>query len=241
MIHKNFLNYIKTFIVRLHIRFLIIVFWALFLVGFILLSYVSLVFVEDRSLSIYMWADKIDESMLQKFEKETGIKIYANYYESNEELVTKLEIGKDLHCDIIIPSEYIIQPLISGGFLKPIETHRCDFIQNLYPEFLGHYFDKENEYSLPLYWDFIGLGYTKSYFEQGLPCESWKLIFDKNFVPCKYISMVDDSREAIFLAYQYFGWNLNLVDEHRLYKIKNLFIEQKNGLVRILIFSITIF
>jgi spermidine/putrescine transport system substrate-binding protein len=225
--NKKFIQQIITFILTFQVRCMAILFWALFLIGFLLLSHVSMFIVEDRSLSIYMWADKIDESILQKFEKETGIKIYANYYESNEELVTKFEIGKDLNCDLIIPSEYIVRTLTQGGFLKPIDKTRCDFIHKIYPEFLGYDFDKNNEYSLPIYWDFLGLGYTKSYFEHGLPSESWKLIFDKNTVPCKQISMVDDSREAIFLAYQYFGWNVDLVDDHRLYKIKNLFIEQK--------------
>ncbi len=220
-------NRFIRWIVRTQIRLLIIMFWVLFLVGFVLLSHVSQYFVPTRSLSVYMWADKIDESILQQFEQETGIKVYASYYESNEELVTKFEIAKDLHCDIILPSEHIVQPLAQAGFLKKLDKSRCDFIDRISPEFMGKYFDPQNDYSLPIYWDIIGLGYTKSYFPEGLPLNSWHLIFDEKLVPCKQISMVDDSREAIFLAKKYFCSDCTELGADQLEEIKKLFIQQK--------------
>lgn len=227
--HNKFLQnpYILSF-VRMNIRLLFILFWLFCVTGFILLSYVSRYFVQEKSLSIYMWADKIDESVLQRFEKETGIKIYVNYYESNEELVTKFEIAKDLHCDIILPSEYIVQPLAQQGFLKKIDKSRCNFIDKIYPEFMGMIFDPSNEYSLPIYWDVLGFGYTHSYFKNGLPSDSLDLIFNKDLVPCKQISMVDDSREAIFLALKYLGWNNTKLNSEQLKTIENIFLEQKS-------------
>lgn len=220
-------NRFVQFLLRVQVRILFIIFWMLCLFGFILISHVSHYFVQDRSLCVYMWADKIDEAVVHKFEQETGIKIYINYYESNEELVTKFEIAKDLNCDIIVQSEYIIEPLAQAGFLKKIDKSRCDFIERIYPEFLNQSFDKHNEYSLPLYFDMLGFGYTKSYFPDGLPSNSWSLIFDKNLVPCKQISMVDDSREAIFLAHTYFNYDHESIDQEQLEEIKKLFITQK--------------
>ncbi len=225
--NKIFQHWLIQFILKMQIRFLFIVFWITTFIGFILLSYVSDYFVQNRSLSVYMWADKIDESILRKFEQETGIKIYVNYYESNEELITKFEMSKDLNCDILLPSEYIIAPLIKGGFVKKIDKSQCDFVDRIYPEFLEKYFDPKNEYSLPIYWDMLGLGYTKSYFDEGLPLNSWSLIFDEKLVPCKNISMVDDSREAIFLANTYLGFDSTKVISQELEEIKKLFIRQK--------------
>lgn len=221
-------NKFIQFFLKMLVRLSFIIIWASFLIGFILLSHVSKYLVPQRSLSVYMWADKIDESVLQRFEQETGIKVYVNYYESNEELVTKFEIGKDLNCDLILPSEYIIEPLAQAGFLKKIDKTRCNFIDRIYPEFMGKSFDPNNEYSFPIYWDMVGLGYTKSYFNDGLPSNSWSLIFDKNLVPCKQMSMVDDSREAIFLAVRYLDWDYKKLDENQLEQIKALFIEQKS-------------
>jgi spermidine/putrescine transport system substrate-binding protein len=215
------------FFLKLQVRLLFILVWVLFLVGFLLLSHISKYFVPQRSLSVYMWADKIDESILHKFEEETGIRIYVNYYESNEELVTKFEIAKDLNCDLILPSEYIIQSLAHAGFLKKIDKSRCDFIERISPEFMGKYFDVENEYSLPIYWDTLGLGYTKSYFHDGLISNSWDLIFNQDLIPCKKISMVDDSREAIFLAHKYLNFDSKTLSSDQLKQIEKLFIKQK--------------
>ena len=227
--HNNFPdNTYITYFAKINIRLFFILFWTICLTGFVLLSYVSLYFVQERSLSIYMWSDKIDESILQKFEKETGIKIYVNYYESNEELVTKFEISKDLNCDIILPSEYIIEPLAAQVFLKKIDLSRCDFVDRIYPEFMKMSFDPNNEYSLPIYWDILGLGYTHSYFKNGLPFNSWDLIFNKNLIPCKQISMVDDSREAIFLSLKYLGWDSKQLNSQQLDGIEKLFLEQKS-------------
>lgn len=213
--------------IKIACRLAFILFWLIFLWAIIGLSHLSSYFIPERSLSVYMWADKIDEAMIKKFEQETGIKVFVNYYESNEELITKFEIGKDLNCDIILPSEYIIEPLASAGFLKKIDASRCDFIERIDPEFMKHYFDPKNQYSLPIYWDMLGLGYTKSYFPQGLPINSWDLIFDQALVPCKLISMVDDSREAIFLAMRHFCADCMSLNEQELERIKKLFIEQK--------------
>ncbi|MBP6869630.1 extracellular solute-binding protein [Candidatus Babeliales bacterium] len=215
------------FLLKVQIRLVFILFWALCFFGFVLLSHVSKYFEQQRSLSVCMWADKIDESVLQQFEKETGIKIYASYYESNEELVTKFEIAKDLRCDIILPSEYVVKTLSEKGFLKKIDRSRCNFVDRIYPEFMKMDFDPKNEYSLPIYWDLLGLGYTKSYFPEGLPSNSWSLIFDEKRVPCKQISMVDDAREAIFIANKYLEDDPAKLDTDKLVAITKLFITQK--------------
>ena len=226
--HNSFLqNRFVQFFLKMQVRLLFLLFWVGCLLGFIFLSQEKKDIVEDRSLSIYMWSDRVDESILQKFEEETGIKIYVNYYDSNEELVSKFEIAKDLNCDLIMPSDYIIQPLVEGGFLKKIDKSRCDFIDRIYPQFMGLSCDPHNEYSLPIYWDVLGIGYTKSYFQHGLPSNSWAMIFDKKAVPCKEISMIDDSREAIFLVNKYFGWDTNKLTIDQLQDIINLFVTQK--------------
>ena len=226
--NKFFENKYVQFLLKTQIRFFFILFWMCGITGFILLSFVSRYFVQERSLSVYMWSDKIDESVLQKFEQETGIRIYVNYYESNEELVTKFEVAKDLNCDVILPSEYIIETLAKQGFLKKIDKSRCNFIDRIYPEFMSMTFDPVNEYSYPIYWDVIGLGYTHSYFKDGLPLNSWALIFDKNLVPCKQISMVDDSREAISLSLKYFGWDSSKLSTEQLDSIEKLFLQQRS-------------
>ena len=81
--------------------------------------YVEKYFSKDKKyVCIYTWADRIDESVLQEFEEKTGIKVHVNYYESNEELLTKLEHMPYVDCDLILPSGYIISSMAKAGLLK---------------------------------------------------------------------------------------------------------------------------
>ena len=48
----------------------------------------------ETELSIYNWSDYIAAETVPNFEKEFGVKVNYGTYESNEELVTKLETGK---------------------------------------------------------------------------------------------------------------------------------------------------
>ena len=54
-------------------------------------------------LSIYNWSDYIAEDTVPKFEKETGIKVTYNTYESNEEMMAKLQVGAGGY-DIVVPT-----------------------------------------------------------------------------------------------------------------------------------------
>lgn len=195
--------------------------------GFLMSSHIANYFIEERSICLYIWAEKIDESILQQFEQETGIKVYVKYYESNEELLTKLMIAPQADCDVMLPTGYIIPALIQANLLKPIDKSKCNFIDRLYPEMMNHYYDPRNEYSLPLYWDIQGFGYDKTYFPNGIDA-SWRTVFNKDYVPCKEILMVDDSRESVCTSMIYFGWTQKTsLTDAEVEQIKNLFITQK--------------
>lgn len=208
-------------------RTLIVLFWLLLVYGLLLLPYFSNLFEPERSICIYMWADKIDEEVLQDFEKETGIRVYTNYYDSNEELITKLEVMPFVDCDVILPSGYIVEDLVQAGLLKEIDHARCNFINDLYPELMGKFYDRENRYSLPLYWDVMVLGYSKREFPDGLPGQSWSMVFDERFVPVKRIGMIDDAREVISLIGKYLDLKKEDINKHTIKNMRDLLINQK--------------
>ena len=165
--------------------------------------------------------------MLQLFEEETGIRVYTNYYDSNEELLTKLEVMPYVDCDVILPSGYIVPDLVQSGLIKEIDRSRCDFIDDLYPELMGKFFDTENRYSLPLYWDVIVLGYSSKYFAEELPKNSWSIVFEPEDVPCKYIGMIDDAREVLSLQVKYLGLKKADINKQVIKSMRQMLIKQK--------------
>ena len=180
-----------------------------------------------KSLCLYTWQEKIDEQLLQRFEQQTGIKVYVNYYESNEELLTKLSLAQEPDCDIMLPTAFMVEYLQKSNLIQKIDQSKLKFLDQLYPEFRQTTYDPDGEYCLPLYWDFLVIGYTHSYFPDGLPKNSWDIIFNEDDVPCPQISMIDDARDAICIAMMHLGLPMVALQEDQKKQLVDLFIEQK--------------
>jgi EamA domain-containing membrane protein RarD len=58
---------------------------------------------KDRTVNVYNWSDYIDESIIEDFTKETGIKVVYDVFDSNEILETKLLAGGSGY-DVVVPS-----------------------------------------------------------------------------------------------------------------------------------------
>src|SRR3712207_9559352 len=58
---------------------------------------------QDKVVHVYNWSDYIDESILEDFTKETGIKVVYDVFDSNEVLETKLLAGGTGY-DVVVPT-----------------------------------------------------------------------------------------------------------------------------------------
>ena len=67
---------------------------------------------EPKELFFYNWTDYYPVDLLAKFEKETGIKVTMDGYDSNETLLAKLQAGGAAY-DVIVPSQSIMRTLIN--------------------------------------------------------------------------------------------------------------------------------
>ena len=217
----------QSLLLQWAIRGAMVLFWLTLFYLFLLLPYFSSFLPEQRSICVYTWSDRIDEEIIQKFEEKTGIRVYVNYYDSNEELITKLEVMPYVDCDLIFPSGYMVEHLITSNLLKKIDHSRCNFIEDLYPEFMGKFYDSQNEYSLPIYWDVMTLGYSEKTFFDGLPSNSWAMIFEQDQVPCKKIGMIDDAREILSIQSKYLGLKKKDINKYVIRKMKDMLIAQK--------------
>ena len=67
---------------------------------------------DDNTLVILNYGKYIDESVLDQFEKETGIKVKLEEYESPEEMYTKFSAGS-INYDLVCTSDYMVERLIN--------------------------------------------------------------------------------------------------------------------------------
>ena len=183
-----------------------------------------------KSINVLAWPGVLDASYLEGFERETGIRVRITYFEHNEELFVKLRSSGGADYDLIMPSSYAAELLIKEGLLKKIEKKKLSFWDRIHSSLLGHYYDKRNEYTTPYVWGVYGLAIDKRYFGDQLPDPSWRLVFDKRYVPgC--VGMIDDAREAPLIAALYLFGEIDGLDSSRLEQVKTLLLNQKKWVV----------
>jgi len=125
----------------------------------------------QEKITVYNWGDYIDPDVIDEFEKETGIKVVYELFETNEAMYTKLTNSNNNY-DVIIPSDYMIERLIKEGFLAEIDFANVpNFEMNIDPEYKNPSFDPENKYSVPYTWGTLGILYNTTMIDE-VP-DSW--------------------------------------------------------------------
>ena len=62
------------------------------------------------------------ENLISDFEKEFGVKVIVEYFDSNEMMYTKLQGGDSY--DVLVPSDYMIERLINEDMLQELDLSK---------------------------------------------------------------------------------------------------------------------
>jgi spermidine/putrescine transport system substrate-binding protein len=169
----------------------------------------------EKELHIYNWSDYIAEDTVPNFEKEFGVKVSYDTYESNEEMVAKLQAGASGY-DIVVPSGYIIPVMVATDLIAPINKKYITNFNNISPIFQNLPSDPENKHTAPWQWGTTGIAYRND--KVKTPIDSWAVFHDKQFG--KKMTMMDDGREVIGAFLRYRGHSLNSIDPAELSRAK---------------------
>jgi putrescine transport system substrate-binding protein len=169
---------------------------------------------EDHRLNIYNWSDYIAEETVPRFEKETGITVNYDVYDSNEVLEAKLLAGQSGY-DLVVPSAspYLARQVAAGVYLKLDKAKLANY-GNLDPQILAAaaVADPGNQYGVPYLWGTTGIGYNPAKVKAALgdaaPVDSDHLLFDpanaQKLASCG-ISLLDSAQEIFPAALAYLG------------------------------------
>jgi len=91
----------------------------------------------QEELNLYIWSEYIDPEIITAFEKEFNCKVVVSLYESNEEMLAKLQAGGVSQYDLVVPSDFIMPSLIQLGLLQPIDRAAVPNIKNLNDNFVN--------------------------------------------------------------------------------------------------------
>ena len=180
--------------------------------------------LNDEKLIVYNWGEYIDPEVLTIFEKETGIDVIYEEFETNEILYPKISSGAIAY-DVICPSDYMIQRMIENDLLSEINFDNIPNIKNIGEQYMeqSKQFDPENKYSVPYCWGTVGILYNKTMVDE--PVDSWSILWNPKYKDS--ILMQDSVRDAFGATLKYLGYSLNSTDLDELTEAKNLLIEQK--------------
>nr|BFE93198.1 hypothetical protein GCM10020185_37340 [Pseudomonas brassicacearum subsp. brassicacearum] len=78
---------------------------------------------DDKVLHVYNWSDYIAPDTVAKFEKESGIKVVYDVFDSNETLEAKLLAGKSGY-DIVVPSNNFLAKQIKAGVYQKLDKSK---------------------------------------------------------------------------------------------------------------------
>jgi putrescine transport system substrate-binding protein len=175
---------------------------------------------EEKVVNVYNWSDYIDPAVLEAFQKETGIKVNYDTYDSNEVLQTKLLAGKTGY-DVVVPGGNFLERQIKAGVYRKLDKSKLPNWSNLDPEVLRRLalHDPGNEHAVDHMWGTDGIGYNVDKIkaiDPTAPVDSWKMVFDPawaaKFQKCG-ISVLDAPDEIIAVALAYLGKDPNSQNE----------------------------
>ena len=178
----------------------------------------------SEELIVYNWGEYIDPDVITLFEEETGIKVIYEEYETNEIMYPKVESGAVTY-DLVCPSDYMIEKMITNDLLAEIDWDNIPNIVNIDPLYMEQstQFDPENKYSIPYTFGTVGILYNTTMVDE--PITSWNVLWNSKYAD--NILMQDSVRDAYAVALKKLGYSLNSANLDELDLATNELIAQK--------------
>lgn len=184
--------------------------------------------LRGTTLYVYNWGEYIsdgsDDSLdvIKEFENRYGITVVYDTFDNNETMYSKLKSGGVAY-DIVIPSDYMIERMISEGMLEKIDLSNIPNYEYIPEKYRSLSYDPKNEYSVPYTVGMVGLIYNTEMVSEAPT--SWNALWDKNY--SGEILMFNNPRDAFAIAQSVLGMDYNMQSEAAWKVAAELLKEQK--------------
>ena len=173
---------------------------------------------DPKVLNVYNWSDYIADDTIKNFEKETGIKVNYDNYDSNEVLLAKLVAGNTGY-DVVVPGAHFAKTQIESGLLQKLDRSKLTNWKNLDPTLLKQMenVDPGNQYLVDWLWGYVTVGINVPKVKAALaalpnampmPDNAWSLLFDPKYAAklkgCG-VNFLDSASEVLPVAMLYVG------------------------------------
>ena len=183
----------------------------------------------EKSVNIYFWYDYVSKEVIEDFEKETGIKVVYDTFESTELLTTKILAGKSGY-DIVLPTASVIGRYISAGVLQKLDRSKLTAVEDFNPDIMAFVANQDpgNQYGLPYAYGTTGIMYNRAKISERMkdaPIDSLDIIFKPElaakFKDCG-IAIADSPEGIVSVAMRYLGFDPFSTNEDEIKKAGDL-------------------
>ncbi len=170
----------------------------------------------ERVLNVYNWSDYIDPAVVADFERQYGIKVHYDVFDSNEVLETKLLTGYTNY-DVVVPSGPFLERQIKAGIYRKLDKSLLPNLEHVDPQVAAatQVYDPGNQYAVDYMWITSGPGFDAAKIRARMadaPVGSWRVLYDPTvlarFASCG-VSMLDAPSEIVGTVLIYLGRDAN--------------------------------
>ena len=171
----------------------------------------------EKVLNVYNWSDYIQPSVIKDFERETGIHVNYDVFDSNEILETKLLTGHTNY-DVVVPSAAFMERQLQADIYQKLDKSLLPNLKNLDPGIqtrARHLRSRQPVRASTTCGSPPGSATTSQRSRRACRMrrvDSWRMIFDpavvSKFADCG-VSILDAPSEVVATALLYIGRNPN--------------------------------
>ena len=161
-----------------------------------------------KSLSMFIWSEYIDPDLVERFEKQAGVKVVIDTYENTETMMSKVASAGSQY-DLVVMSDHAVRTMIKQGLLAPLDLSKIPNSANVASRFRDPAYDPGSRHSLPYQWGTMGLVYRTD----KLPAfkASWAAVLDPAAQPGPVV-LLDSMRDLMGAALLLDGHSPNTRD-----------------------------
>lgn len=160
------------------------------------------------TINVYNAGEYIGENVISDFEKMYNARVNYDTFESNEIMYTKLLGGSSY--DVLIPSDYMIERLISEDMLQPLNKDQMTNEKDINPAVIEmrNAYDPNGEYAMPYFWGTVGLVYDTTVISKDtIEKLGWDILKDTDYKGDLYY--YDSQRDGFMVAFKALGYSMN--------------------------------
>ncbi|MDE4146137.1 MAG: extracellular solute-binding protein [Pseudophaeobacter sp. bin_em_oilr2.035] len=157
----------------------------------------------EGTLNIYNWGNYTNPEMIEKFEKQYGIDVTLDGYDSNETMLAKVKEGGSGY-DIVVPGDYMVAIMVGEGLLAEINASEMENFKNLDPNWVDVYWDPGRKYSVPYQWGTTSFTVDSAVY--GGDIDTLEIVFNPPEELKGRINMLNDMNDVINAGLRYLDY-----------------------------------